>query len=87
MFVVVLASAGTPFFKKLSFRWDKSILHNSAGGSRHHQYSWVVHLPPWAVARPDRRFDALRPRFCTWEEVAQPNRSACRRTFFAHQSH
>ena len=58
MFVVVLASAGTPFFFKFSFRWDKSILHDSAGESRRHQYSWVTHLPPGHVRSSHRWFDA-----------------------------
>ena len=87
MFVVVLASAGTPFFLKFSFRWDQSILHDSAGDSRRHQYSWLAHLPPGDVPSSDRWFDAPCTGFCTWGELAQPNRSTRRRIFCARQSH
>ena len=40
-----------PFFLKFSFRWDKSILHDSAGDSRRHQYSWLAQLPSRGVCR------------------------------------
>ena len=87
MFVVVLASAGTPFFLKFSFRWDKSILYDSAGDSRRYQYSWLTHLPPGDGPSSHRWFDAPCIRFCTWGELAQPNRSTRRRIFCARQSH
>ena len=76
-----------PFFLRFSFRWDKSILHDSAGRIRRHQYSWVAHLPPWAVPPSDRWFHPLCTPFCTWGELAQPKRSTRRRIFCACKSH